>query len=219
MAEEQDVNQQMTVRITVSVPPGRTALEMEGTSPRGTGATPPRGSGYSLFNTDPSLPPESSNKPRGGVYTAGNAPNTSGATERREVITHGWAAGGPAYRKSNTGHTEMQFIRFLKDQQGEELLKRIIAIEIRSQLSPCGDCVEPWRTLKRTVNAERGPVDPVDPSGPKLPKAPTTFVYTEVYEPKDKKNIPSRSAAMTRQGHIADLRRDGWLVEGPRPTW
>jgi hypothetical protein len=209
--------QQMTARITVLVPPGGTPLEMTGGVPRGTGRVAPRGAGYSLFNPDEDLPAESQG-PRGGVYTGTNQQNTLGAAEQREVVTRGWAAGGKAYFESHTSHTEYQFQRFLKD-QGPAFLRRIVAIEIHSHLSPCTGCTDVLTEVRRMVDKEREPLDPADPSGARLGTVALTFAYTEVYEPPEKINLRNRQAARTTRKTLGDLQQARWRMQGPPPSF
>ncbi|WP_232006371.1 hypothetical protein [Mycobacterium sp. 852013-50091_SCH5140682] len=225
MAEEPRGGQQMTARITVCVPPrnlptetqpeppAHTPLEMAGAVPRGTGATPPRGSGYELFNADDRLPAESRNKPRGGVYTGTNEPNLTGLPQQREVVTHGWASGGAAFFRSNTGHTESQFDNFL-EQQGSAFRERIVAVEIKSNLSPCTACTDMLVGIRRTLDKERAPADPSMPSGPKIPTAALTFAYSELYQPRESHNMPDRQAAQTTPTDLAKLRGARWLISG-----
>ena len=217
MPEAANVKQTMTARITVKVPPKGRALEMAGSTPRGTGDRAPSGSGYELFNVDPRLPAESSNKRRGGVYTGTNAPNTSEKeTVLREVVTRGWAAGGKAYFNSNTGHTESQFDRFL-DEQGEAFRKRIVSIEIHSTLSPCSACTSMLRGIRATLDKERAPEDPEKPEDEKIPPAVLTFFWKELYAPQAAYNIPDRQAAQTTSSDIGILERARWILSGPRP--
>lgn len=225
MAEEPRGGQQMTARITVCVPPrkvptenepepqARTPLEMAGPVPRGTGATPPRGSGYELFNPDERLPAESRNKPRGGVYTGTNDPNLTGVAQQREVVTHGWTSGGAAFFRSNTGHTESQFDNFL-EQQGAAFRERIVAIEIKSTLSPCSSCTDMLVGIRRTLDKERAPVDPNAPTSAKIAPAALTFAYDELYQPRESHNMPDRQAAQTTPADFAKLRSARWYVSG-----
>ncbi len=227
MAEEADVKQQLTARITVRVPPrpariagqpepaARTPLEMAGPAPRGTGAARPRGEGYELFDVDERLPAGSRNKPRGGVYTDANDPNLTADTQQREIVTHGWASGGPALFRSNTGHTESQFDRFL-DQQGRAFRERIVAIEIHSTLSPCTACTDMLVGIRRTLDAERAPVDYADPEGPRIGTAVLTFAFRELYQPPRSYNMPDRQAAQTTPADFDKLDTARWYMTGPR---
>jgi hypothetical protein len=192
------------------VPPEGTALEMAGGAPLGSGAVAPRRTGYELFDPDDRMPPEA-RRSRGGVSTATNAPNESGAAERREIVTRGWAGGGKAYFESNTGHTESQFENFLV-QQGPAFRQRIVAIEIHSTLSPCSGCTDILRHIRKLLDGDRAPQNPANPSGPKVGTAVLTFAYQKLYQPPENFNIPNAQAAQTTPADLDNLRKARWIV-------
>ncbi|MEE4023006.1 hypothetical protein V1Y59_07955 [Gordonia sp. PKS22-38] len=219
MAEEPRAGQQMTVRITVLVPPGGLPLEKDGASHRGAGTTwQPRGKrkDYELFDRDEALPTESSTKPRGGVYAAAaGRTNTTDIVQQREIVTHGWAGGGRGYFENATGHTESQFMLFLK-RQGDAFLARICAIEIKSHYSACGDCTHTLMTLRHMLDEHRAPRNPSDPEGPKIQPALLTFAFDEPFQPAEDVNLPNRQVLQTRQHHLDELRKGhAWFVNGP----
>ena len=126
------------------------------------------------------------------------------AAGRPEVVVRSWAIGGRLHGGSNASHTETQFYHWLVA-QGEGFHGRITAIELRSVLSPCGDCTTLLTGISRLVRKRSPGVGP----------ASLVVFWDRVYGSEEGEVGP---AAATFRRHVVYLADAGWIAHGPKPS-
>jgi hypothetical protein len=207
--------QRMTARITVLRRPGEKALPEEGGRLKGTA---PTASGDldepQALADDPRLVHHGRKRSRGVLHAdPGSQKALEGEeTIEDEVFVRTWASGGTPDRGSNESHTESQFYGWFES-QGSDWHKRVVAVELRSVLSVCGDCSKLLGGISR-LTAERDPG---------VPPATKVVFWDVVWGEETRPANPDAKTkkpptAHTTQRFVEDLGRNGWIVHGPAPT-
>ena len=197
--------QKLTGRVWVRPGPSGEILPEGGG--RGVDPTRPRQFGFDFLAPDPHLAASTR-----GAVREGAAERTRGIVhlgaprappDQREVVVRSWAIGGKPDHGSNASHTETQFYHWLKA-QGEEFHRRITAIELRSALSPCGDCTTLLTGISKLVRNR--------PAGE---RGPSLIVFWDTVYGNEEGDVGPAAATFRR--HVVYLGDAGWIVHGPTP--
>ena len=202
--DEPTRGQKLTGRVWV-VPGRRGEILPEGR--RGLDPARAGGPGYDVLAPAPHLAAptrgavrEGAEQPARGVV---HTPVARAEAVAQEVVVRSWAIGGRPARGSNASHTETQFHHWLVA-QGEDFHRRITSIEIRSVLSPCGDCTTLLTGISRLLQDR--------PPGSR--RAFMVVFWDTVYGNEEGDVGP---AAATFRRHVVYLGDAGWIVHGPTP--
>jgi len=184
--------------------PGHEGAILPAEGKRGLHPTLAGGTGFQFLAPDPHLAPATRGAVREGAAEKARGIVMPPDPTRREVVVRSWAIGGRPDHGSNASHTETQFYHWLVA-QGDEFHERVTAIELRSVLSPCGDCTALLTGISKLVRNR--------PPGARLPTL--VVFWDKVYGNKEGDTGP---AAATFQRHLVYLGDAGWIVHGPTPS-
>jgi len=200
--------QKLSARVTVCTPPKGKALPEEDGKlrgldedapvPAGAGATKPR-----YIESDPDLVHYGAKRGRGVVHTGVQDAAPEDEPSEREVVVRTWAIGGKPDNGSNASHTENTFYQWFKE-QGGDWHSRVVAVELRSVYSPCGDCTALLEGITGLLEARAPGVRP----------ATKVVFWDELYGKKDEETGP---AAHTKAADVREMGAAGWIVHGEMP--
>jgi hypothetical protein len=211
---EDDRAQRMTARVTVLQRPKEKVLPETDGRLRGLDPDAPQTGNARAIASDPHLVQHGRKRARGVLYSGVQsepAPEEGEEAVERDVVVRTWAIGGKPPKGSNASHTENLF-RIWFDEQGEDFHSRVVAIELRSVFSMCGDC----------VNILEGISGKLEKRAPGAPAATKVVFWETVWgeEVRRRRDGSAKKppAAHTTQVHVQRLGDAGWIVHGPGPS-